>query len=331
MSQVIIGIHGLGNKPPRERLEDWWKQSMYEGLKSINKHIRIPEFRLIYWADVMYNAPLDEDITDEEHPLYLDEKYLPAPKDYVPEKHEFRQKVMDIIQTQLERIFLNDDMTVNFSYITDRIIHKYFRELEVYYTVETPYNPNQMFSARQVIRQRVAEVLNEHRGDQIFLIGHSMGSIIAFDVLTYVVPEIKIDTFITIGSPLGMPVIMSKIALTSRMIYPAERKLSVPPGITRRWYNFSDIEDRVALINNLCRKFKANKHGVRARDFIVNNNYRINGISNPHKSFGYLRTPEFSRILYRFIKKEWLHPLQKLMNQFRSMPGKILSRNMNTF
>jgi len=34
MANIIIGIHGLGNKPSRHFLEYWWKLAMEEGLKT---------------------------------------------------------------------------------------------------------------------------------------------------------------------------------------------------------------------------------------------------------------------------------------------------------
>ena len=46
------------------------------------------------------------------------------------------------------------------------------------------------------------------------LIGHSMGSIIAYDVLRIVgrqTPLVPVDHFITIGSPLGLPHVKTKI------------------------------------------------------------------------------------------------------------------------
>ena len=33
MPDIIIGIHGLANKPNKKTLEDWWKKSILEGLK----------------------------------------------------------------------------------------------------------------------------------------------------------------------------------------------------------------------------------------------------------------------------------------------------------
>ncbi len=33
MTKVIIGIHGLANKPMRETLADWWEKAIREGLE----------------------------------------------------------------------------------------------------------------------------------------------------------------------------------------------------------------------------------------------------------------------------------------------------------
>ncbi len=36
MKKIIIGIHGIGNKPPAKILRKWWLNSIYEGLKKYN-------------------------------------------------------------------------------------------------------------------------------------------------------------------------------------------------------------------------------------------------------------------------------------------------------
>jgi hypothetical protein len=48
MSKIIIGIHGLGNKPPKTILTEWWGKSILEGLKKYNFHIPDFEFELVY-------------------------------------------------------------------------------------------------------------------------------------------------------------------------------------------------------------------------------------------------------------------------------------------
>jgi hypothetical protein len=33
VTSVVIGIHGLANKPPSDEKKDWWKRAIIEGLK----------------------------------------------------------------------------------------------------------------------------------------------------------------------------------------------------------------------------------------------------------------------------------------------------------
>ena len=82
MVNVIIGIHGLGNKPPKILLEHWWKLSMIEGLKQHGFQSVLPKFEMVYWAGIIYDKPLSESEKDVNSPLYNDEVYTKAPKDF---------------------------------------------------------------------------------------------------------------------------------------------------------------------------------------------------------------------------------------------------------
>ena len=308
MSKVIIGIHGLGNKPSKKILEEWWIKSILEGLEGIEKKKFDFNFELIYWADVLNEKPLDETIIDQEDPYYLKEKYYPAPQNFIPRPHQLRQKILGFLEKQMDKIFLNEDLSINYSFISDIIIHKYFRELEIYYTEKCYDENNIKCNAKDIIRNRAVDVLEKYKNDEIMLVAHSMGSIIIFDVLTFILPELKIDTFITMGSPLGLPVIMSKIAAEQNMKVHNNEKLKTPPAVEMNWYNFSDLEDKVAMNYDLGDDYNENSKGVKAIDMIVHNNYQINGERNPHKVYGYLRTPEFSAVLYEFLIREKLKP-----------------------
>ncbi len=273
---------------------------MIEGLEKLGKSIDMPKFELVYWADLLYEKPLDENITDKDDPYFLDEKYIPGLPDFQFEENSLRQKVLDFIEEQLDKLFLNEDLTVNYSGITDRIIHRYFKDLETYYQEECMDEKDEKCLVRKLIRDRLADTLKKYQDDDIMLISHSMGSIIAYDVLTFLITDIDIRTFITIGSPLGFPVVQGKIAAewqSKRLVPP---KLKTPPGVKKHWYNLADLKDRIALIYDLSENFQPNYRGVVAEDFVVYNDYQSNHIFNPHKSYGYLRTPEFARILYDF-------------------------------
>ena len=55
MAKVIIGIHGLSNKPEKEILKRWWKTSILEGLEK-NSGVSQPSinFEMADYADVYY-------------------------------------------------------------------------------------------------------------------------------------------------------------------------------------------------------------------------------------------------------------------------------------
>jgi len=327
MSKIIIGIHGLGNKPSKETLEKWWLEAMCEGLKNINKFQFKPKFELVYWADIINEKPLDEKITDKENPYFLDEKYIPQPEIIEPRDNSTRERVLSFIERQMDRIFLNDDLTSNFSTISDMIFKKYFKELEIYYSKNI--NNKKELPQKDNIRNRLVEVLKKYQGKEILLIAHSMGSIIAFDVCSLIAPNIKIDTFVTMGSPLGLPIIVSEIAEELRTVNPNLVKLSTPKNITRHWVNYYDVEDSVAINYHLKDDYIENKNKVKVEGINVINNYEINGEKNPHKSYGYLRTSEFANLLSDFISRDrskvdlWLvKTKQKLTNYYKKLLGK---------
>jgi len=328
MAKVIIGIHGLGNKPPKQQLEQWWKLAMEEGLKNNNYTTTIPQFELVYWADILYDKPLTEN--DPANPYFLDETYTKAPENNLHESHNLRKKFVGFIGKQLNKIFLNEDFSMNYSAITDTLVSRYFKELEMYYSEINIGNGRKV---RDLIRERLLAVLKKYRKKEIMLISHSMGSIIAFDVLTFLVPQLKINTFVTIGSPLGLPIVVGKIAAEQKRRYNGENHMITPPGVVKNWFNFSDILDKVAFNYALADDFSANSNGIKPTDFLVENDYKMNGEPNPHKSYGYLRTPEFSKVLNDFltVEKQSMKGkiAQKTIGMFKYLKWAILPRQKN--
>ena len=301
MARVIICIHGLGNKPSKELLTKWWQLSIREGLRGIGKYFLNPKLEMVYWADILYDKPQDENVTDSKNPYCLNDPYVSSPKNYLPKKHENLKKVLSFFEKQIDKIFLNKDLSINYSFISDFVIHKYFKDLEIYYSAENTGKNDNTYCVRNLIRKRLTEILDKHKNDEIFLIAHSMGTIVTYDVLMLQLTNSKVDTLVTIGSPLGIPIVMNKIAAEYKSIFHNTNRLSTPKFVTRCWYNFSDLEDKVAMNYDLADDYDANEFGIKVNDIIVDNNYILNGEKNPHKAYGYLRAPEFSEVLFEFL------------------------------
>ena len=108
--------------------------------------------------------------------------------------------------------------------------------------------------------------LKKNRHKRIMLLTHSMGSIVAFDLLNKTNNSFNVHTLITMGSPLGQPTILSKMVDDNPII----NHPKVPDNI-KRWVNFADLKDFVAFDPTLNDDFAANNLGVTPVDFEIYN------------------------------------------------------------
>lgn len=301
MAKIILGIHGLGNKPPKRLLGRWWRNALEEGLSAIGHPRRLFQFRLVYWADFLHPEPLDPEVRDKKNPLYNDTPYIPVRPVEEKRPKKISKRVLDYLERQLYKIILKEDLSINYASVTDLIIRRYFEDLDIYYSRQCRDRKNKMCQARDVIRNDLARVIRKYRRRDILLIAHSMGSIIAYDVLTQSVPDIRIHTLVTMGSPLGLPVVMRKILSEQRKKPQKHLVAQTPENIREAWYNLSDPQDKVATKYNLSEDYEPNSRHVSAIDIVVYNDYAYEGEPNPHCAYGYLRTEEMARVIYNFL------------------------------
>jgi pimeloyl-ACP methyl ester carboxylesterase len=112
------------------------------------------------------------------------------------------------------------------------------------------------------------------------VIGHSLGSVIAYEALR-VHPEWNIDTFITLGSPLGVGVIQKRL---QPPILAGGR--SRWPNVAR-WINVAAQEDPIALVKKLGPFF-----GGAVEDHLVVNTGLSRFVLGGHSVLRYLTTSE---------------------------------------
>lgn len=140
-------------------------------------------------------------------------------------------------------------------------------------------------------------------GQRIMLIAHSMGSIIAYDVLRNLGqrnPDFPVHHFVTIGSPLGLSHVKANI---HRERSYAKVPVRTPTVVREKWVNYADRRDMVAVDSHLRDDFAVNDAGVRVEDDLIVNDYvDLNGNKSSHKSYGYLRAPELSEHVRDFLR-----------------------------
>ena len=304
MKTVLIGVHGLRNKPPKYLLSEWWKKSIIEGFHVVN--LPVPRFslELAYWAQYLNQRPQDPSVSDREDPRYMGEPYVEG-KLFGPRgPRPFKKKLQSDLHQQLLQLIAGESGFMNIEAVSDRILHRMFVELDTYYHGTLRDETGATPPARQLIRGELQRLLEKHREKNICLLAHSMGTIIAYDVLMHGDPALPVHTFITFGSPLGFPVIRKHIQQELGLGAEDNVKLPTPETIRHRWVNFSDLDDVTCLNYNLRNHYRANESGVRPYDRIVYNNYEFEGYGNPHKAYGYLRTLDITQALNTFLVLE---------------------------
>ena len=281
MAKVILCIHGRSPKPPTEVLLDGCRNAIVEGLnKNRQTDVDNAVFDLAYYADIVY-SPLA--------PGQDDEPYVPAQDGALKRAggrafYKLRGWLEDVFDTPLDWL---DRKTRIVSKLAAEVAKKTLDDFAAY-GADT--------DIRARIHRRLLDKIEQYKNDEIILIAHSMGSIVAYDVLRRMSTETGlqgtlIPHFITIGSPLGLTPVQTGITETRG------EKLRTPAAVTQSWTNFSDPGDFVCFDSQLKRDYKANDLDVRVKDIIVSNDYP----GNPHKMYGYLRTPEFSEWLERLL------------------------------
>jgi hypothetical protein len=148
------------------------------------------------------------------------------------------------------------------------------------------------------------------RGDEILLLSHGTGSVVAYDVLWQLSndPQLKqmygarkLDMWVTLGAPLGEPHVRKRIQGAGR------RSAATFPTNIISWHNVSAEDDYTCHDKTLADDFKkmmSQRLVSAVTDYRVFNLAVRYGRSNPHSSIGYYIHPRVSKII-----ADWMnHP-----------------------
>ncbi|GJE39040.1 hypothetical protein [Methylobacterium persicinum] len=280
----IVGIHGLANKPPREEKAGWWAEAVQEGLRrNLGRDDAVP-LEFVYWADLRYAEPLRNG--ENREPYQPDDGLGPFPSP-AGEPERAKPTLTDRIYRGLATL----EEAVGLTPVDDAILEYRLDDL-------WGYHDDPQFC--RAARDRLRKALARHRDGPILLLAHSMGGLIAYDVLRLAERDGAVAGpvhLVTLGSPFGL----AEVKLT---LEAEHGDLSVPRSVTA-WANLMDRNDIATVGEDLGGIVSPNGAGVRIRDVPVVNAYRApDGRPNTHKSYGYLRTPEVSRIVADFLAGE---------------------------
>ncbi len=301
----IIVIHGIAAKPKQDKLEARYEKYLSE---STGHQIDID---LVYWADLVGHDIVEAN-TDEYEEFERGEKdpnfrkyslgkraihkgfSLLRPKEEEKRKRSTTRTLRFLGKIKKTRNVLRalrklppDNKIPGIDDVYELLfsdVRRYFRQKN---GNGDPY--------RKLIRDRLTDKIKKNA--EVCLIAHSMGSIIALDAILN--KNIKIDLFLTIGSPLGIPIVQQELGVT-------EENENIPGAKVKRWINFNDPLDPIAIERFLSNDFTAN--GQKVIDIPIRNEFVVNnhGIDkkkkrNHHKSYGYLRSKKLGLEVNKFL------------------------------
>ncbi|MDR7035733.1 MULTISPECIES: hypothetical protein [Methylobacterium] len=279
---VVIGIHGLANKPPEAEKARWWKTAICEGLA---RNCAVPAadfpFAFVYWADLRHDTPLDD--ARNREPYYAADGLGAFPR-YDPERDAGRTSLTGRLYHRIGRL----QAAIGLTPLDDAILEFRLDDLWTYH---------QDAAFRDAARARLIDRLRREAGRRILLTAHSMGAIIAYDclrILERAGEDVRVAHLVTLGAPLGLVEVKAAIE--------AEHGDARVPDTVLAWTNLVDPADVATVAADLRAEFGPSGRGVLPVDVPVINAYRRpDGEANHHKSYGYLRTPEFSEIVHAFL------------------------------
>ncbi|GAO07835.1 hypothetical protein NCG97_34345 [Streptomyces lydicamycinicus] len=282
MRPRVVYVHGNGNKVRSELLKSQWDTALFG-------RDMAEASRMAYWAPVRYPEPLPDLRPDpldggseliEETPAAVDRAATEPPEDFVA--RTLGEARLEAGEFALEgRAGADESALVDWlrkmTYLADtlaqagepeepgaklpletlplprtgrtavfRLLVKHaFKDVHGYF----------FGGSGPAMREVVEETLAGVDGGPLVVVGHSLGTILAYEVLMEQGREVEL--LVTVGSPLAITEVQDHLA----------RPPAVPAGVAA-WHNASDLRDLVALDHTLRPEFAPQE---RVTDLLVTN------------------------------------------------------------
>lgn len=271
----VIFIHGLAKKPAPDKLTEIWIWGLGRGnpmpdvFKGPNPGIVLTNagatHALNYYADVFYGEDYESDLSSyyesaaaEETPTEaLGEETIAPPRNVTPEElafvAQFEAKLAaNMAAAPVQAAAQSAAQGQPGGHEMARFIPAPAREaiikkaaMEAYYFLfNKEYvrpKDGKPYRVREELRSRLLAQLRTARdeAEKTVIISHSMGTMVAYDVLRNCADCPPVDTLITLGSPLGVREVQQEIKAAGR------KSVDFPAAALRRWINLYDPLDPI--------------------------------------------------------------------------------------
>jgi hypothetical protein len=255
----VTFVHGIGNKPERDELLEQWRVALLDD-DGVDLDAIGVSSSMVYWADLLYERPAPTSAGHEGTGLELEQGVDAEDADLswlqdVPEpEREFVERLgrqvgfETVTATQEQADPIRPASALEAvplpAWLKRRLMRVFLRDVH-HYLYDAPFSPRagETYRIRRDVRQRALEALSEgaDRPGPHVVVAHSLGTVIAYDVLTAVAATPDVAALLTIGSPLGLAEVRERLAppWTARDGWPSQRLGDGP------WTNVYDLLDPV--------------------------------------------------------------------------------------
>jgi hypothetical protein len=275
---AIIYVPGLKPKPPAEIHGRELRRCLGEGIRRIDSEIasNVAEaFHLVSWTYDFYgeHRDINLDLEDIETILGKERASVEDVETVVSWKRRFAIwlfRTADLLPFLIPH-FATEEVEIHL-----RDFNKYLRNSD-----------GIAEAARLKVRSALIEAAEA--GRPILMLGHSMGSVIAYEVLWQLSREmnndLQVDLLLTTGSPLGQSVVQRHLMGSH------QKGGDRYPSNIRKWINVAAVGELTAIDRHLKNDFDKMIELELVDDISDResfNYYHMNGVLNVHAEYGYL-------------------------------------------
>lgn len=307
-NKTLILVHGRGFKPGKGELEALWLEALRSGL---TRDFADPlaawrrcRREFVYYGDEVggvleragrkYDAALD--LADLKNTLVSlaalakTKQFRREHYERLPGKSPLKEFLADIGAPALSVLGLKD-----------RAVGRFLPELLDYWRTDG--------SAIRAVDRRLCDVIADaiERGDDILLISHCIGSVLAYNALWALsrggyrdgrCAHGKVALWLTLGSPLGDETVKHRLDDGG-----VDRRSRYPHNIVA-WINVAAEDDFVCHDQRIANDYQGMLDArlvSRIEDIRIYNMAMRYGRSNPHNALGYLMHPRVTQVVGRWL------------------------------
>jgi len=331
LAQRIILIHGRSTKPAKEKHAGLLEKSLLQGLERVDpqKARKVADGTIpvdyVYYGDVNNEilAAESQKVRDElsatdpdfgNAPCLPDDGYAEA-IDELLRFNTFNKRAYRTVLRENSSKTWRDNLARLGSTISAITTATLLNEAVIKYATADLGAYLMQRTVGSKIRERLHSPLKDALigGDDVCLVSHSMGTMVAYDVLWKFSrmseyrdvqnAENPVSLFLTLGSPLGEAGVKANLYDANERTH-RNHTDKHPKDIIKFWHNVAAYDDYIShdpTLRNDFRDMLKFDLVEDIKDHRMYNCWAFDGEANPHKFYGYLANPKAAGLIADWI------------------------------